>query len=346
METTFGHIEYLHLLWLVPAFALVQWHGFARQRSGLRRFASTHLIPWLTPSVSWTRQKVRTALVLVSTVLLVVALAGPRWGEREVQVLRRGVDVMVLLDVSRSMLADDCRPNRLEKAKQLIKDLLDASPGDRIGLICFAGKTTLACPLTPNYGWFRMALDDVDTRSAPRGGSDLAEAIRTAASKLGERPGNHKAILLITDGEDQDSDPQFAASYALEDHQIRTFAIGLGDGDIGRRIPVETDSGIEFIKEQDGGEHYSKMNAALLEGIAGTGGGGFAVPAGTADIDMAEFYERIVAKLSPEQYETEEKQRYIERYQWFAAAALLLLMIETMMTDRKKSAAPELAGGW
>jgi len=299
----------------------------------------------LIPSVSWARQKVRTILVLAATTLLVVALAGPRWGQREVKVLKRGVDVMVLLDVSRSMLADDCRPNRLEKAKQLIRDLLDAAPGDRIGLICFAGKSTLACPLTPNYGWFRMALDDIDSQSAPRGGSDLAEAIRTAASKLSERPGNHKAILLITDGEDQDTDPQFAAGYALEDHQIRTFAIGLGDSIIGRRIPVETESGIEFVKEEDGSEHYSKMNPTLLEGIAGIGGGGFSVPAGTADIDMAEFYDRMVAKLSPEDYETEQKQRYIERYQWFAAGALLLLMIETMMTDRKKTASPALVGG-
>jgi Ca-activated chloride channel family protein len=189
--------------------------------------------------------------------------------------------------------------------------------------------------LTPNYDWLSMALDEVSTESVPRGGSNLAEAIRVAAGKLGERPGGHKAILLITDGEDQDSDPVFAARYALEDHEVRTFAIGLGDGSLGRRIPVQTDSGVEFVQDEDGAEHYSKMNAALVEAIAGTGGGGFAVPAGTADIDVAEFYRRMVAKLAPEEYEAQQQQQYVERYQWFAAAALLLLMIETVMTDRR-----------
>ncbi len=334
METTFGHLEYLHALWLLPAVGSVHWYGLARKRRALARFATVNLHSHLIPEVSWGRQKVRAVLVLACLGLLIVALAGPRWGEKETEVYRRGVDVMVVLDVSRSMLADDCRPNRLETAKQNIKDLLEVMPGDRVGLVSFAGRAALSCPLTPNYGWFRMALDAVSTDSVPRGGSNLAEAIRLAAQKLGERPGNHKAILLITDGEDQDTDPAYAARYALEDHQVRTFAIGLGDGAIGRRIPVETEQGVEFVKEEDGAEHYSKMNAALVESIAGSGGG-FAVPAGTADIDIAEFYRRIVAKLAPEEFETQQQQQYVERYQWFAAAALLLLLVETVMTDRK-----------
>ena len=222
MDLRFGHLEYLPL----GRFATANLVG--------------HLMPWVSPG----RQQVRAGLVLAAVGLLVVALAGPRWGEKETEVYRRGVDIMVVLDVSRSMLADDCRPNRLAKAKQNIRDLLEVLPGDRVGLVSFAGRAALSCPLTPNYGWFRMALDEVSTESVPRGGSNLAEAIRLAARKLGERPGSHKAILLITDGEDQDSDPVFAARYALEDQEVRTFAIGLGDGSIGRRIPVETETGV------------------------------------------------------------------------------------------------------
>ena len=339
MDLRFGHLEYLHLLWTVPVLGVVHWYGFGRKRRALGRFATANLLGHLMPGVSPARQQVRAGLVVAAVGLLVVALAGPRWGEKETEVYRRGVDIMVVLDVSRSMLADDCRPNRLAKAKQNIRDLLEVLPGDRVGLVSFAGRAALSCPLTPNYGWFRMALDEVSTESAPRGGSNLAEAIRLAARKLGERPGSHKAILLITDGEDQDSDPVFAARYALEDHEVRTFAIGLGDGSIGRRIPVETETGVRFVEDEDGAEHYSKMNAALIEAIAGTGGGGFAVPAGTADLDMPEFYRRVVAKLAPEEYEAQQQQQYIERYQWFAAAALLLLMIETLMTDRRQAGA-------
>jgi Ca-activated chloride channel family protein len=346
MGMTFGHIEYLHLLWLVPVLGVVYWYGFARKRRALRRFATANLLAHLMPRVSVGRQKLRAALVLAALALLIVALAAPRWGEKTTEVYRRGVDVMIVLDVSRSMLADDCQPNRLGKAKQDIRDLLEVLPGDRVGLVTFAGRAAMSCPLTPNYGWFRIALDEVTTESAPRGGSNLAEAIRLAAAKLGERPGNHKAILLITDGEDQDSDPAFAARYAFEDHQVRTFAIGLGDGTIGRRIPVQTDTGVEFVKDENGNEHYSKMNAAVIDAIADAGGEGFAVPAGTADIDMAEFYRRMVAKLAPEEFEAQQQQQYVERYQWFAAAALLLLIVETVMTDRKANGKAALAQRW
>lgn len=335
MDFSLGQVGYLHLLWVIPALAGVYWYGLARKRKALERFATANLLGQLTPRVSWARQKVRAGLLLAAMVLLVVALSAPRWGERSVEVYRRGVDIMVVLDVSRSMLADDCRPNRLERARQYIRDLLTLLPGDRVGLVCFAGKPTLTCPLTPNYGWFRMALDEVDAETAPRGGSNLAEAIRMAANKLGERAGNHKAILLISDGEDQDSDPQFAARYALDDHGVRTFAIGLGDGTIGRRIPIGSGRGQAYVTDADGKEHVSKLNAALLESIAGTGGDGFSVPAGTADVDMVEFYDRMVARLAPEEYAAQQEQRYVERYQWFAAAALVLLLIQTWMTERR-----------
>jgi len=338
MGVTFDNVAYLHLLWLVLLLGGVYAYGFARKRRALERFASAGLLGRLMPGVSAGRQKFRAVLVLAAVAALVVALSGPRWGERKIEVFRRGLDVMVVLDVSRSMLADDCRPNRLEKARQYIRELLEVLPGDRVGLVSFAGRATLSCPLTPNYGWFRMALEEVDPRLAPRGGSNLAEAIRLAAAKLGERPGEHKAILLITDGEDQESDPDYAARYAFVDHEVRTFAIGLGDAAAGRRIPVETEEGIDFVKGEDGTEHLSKMNASLLERVARAGGDGFAVPAGTANIDMAEFYRRMLDQVQPQEHEAQQQQRYVRRYQWFAALGLLLLMLETLMTDRRPEA--------
>jgi len=365
MDLTFAHLAYLHFLWAVPALGLVYYYGFVRKRRALGRFATSNLLEQLMPGVSSGRQKVRAVLVLAALALLVVALAGPRWGEKEATVYRPGLDLMVVIDVSRSMLADDCRPNRLEKAKQYVNDLLEVLPGDRVGLVSFAGKAVLSCPLTPNYGWLRMALDDLDPRLTPRGGTNLAEAIRMAAQKLTERSGDQKAILLMTDGEDQESDPEYAARYAFEDHGVRTFAIGLGDAQTGRRVPIAPSrvvseparvgpdargedghdaagSGVEYAKDADGSEHYSRMNAALLDAVAQAGGNGFAVPAGTAELRMAEFYERMRDKLAPEDYATQQQQRVVERYQWFAGAALVLLAIETLMTDRKAAAAERM----
>ncbi|MCH7813583.1 MAG: VWA domain-containing protein [Planctomycetes bacterium] len=346
MELSFGRVEYLHLLWAVPVLALVYGFGFSRKGRALRRFASAGLLGRLMPGVSLGRQVFKSVVLLAAVAVLVFALAGPRWGEREVEVYQPGVDVMVVLDASRSMLAEDCRPNRLEKAKQYINDLLEVLPGDRVGLVTFSGTAVLSCPLTPNYGWFRMALDEVDPRLVPRGGSNLAEAIRLAARKLGDRPGDHKAILLITDGEDHESDPQFAAAYAFEDHGVRTFAIGLGDAATGRRVPMAADDDdggpTQFARNEDGSEHYSRMDATVLEAIARAGGEGFAVPAGTAEIRMAEFYERMRSRLDPQEFAVRRQERVIERYQWFAAVALVLLMAETLLTDRRPGGVPKV----
>ncbi len=238
------------------------------------------------------------------------------------------------------MLAEDVVPNRLERAKAEVRDLLVYLEGDQVGLIGFAGRASVLVPLTPDFGFFRLVLDEVGPHSVTRGGTRLEEPIRKAIEGFRSSGDVTRVILLITDGEDHDTDPHYAAGYAYQDHGVRTFAIGLGDAVAGRRVPVEDDGRTGYAKEEDGSEHYSKMNAGMLESIARAGGEGFAVPAGTAQIDMAEFYERMRGKLDPQEYLTQRQERFVERYQWFAAAALALLIFETLMTDRKPRTAP------
>jgi Ca-activated chloride channel family protein len=345
-DFAFDDVRRLHLLWLLPVLAGLYAYGMYRKRSALRRFATDNLGSFLAPGFSAGRQIAKAALVVLATGLLIVALAGPRWGKREIEVVRRGVDIMVALDLSRSMLAEDCRPNRLEKAKQYIRDLVAELGGDRIGLVGFAGSATLACPLTPNYGWFRMALDEAEPSAMPRGGSNLADAIRLAGRKLGERPGNHKAILLITDGEDQGNDPEFAAKYAYEDFGVRVFALGLGDAATGRRVPLETEDGLEFAKNEEGQEHFSRLHVETLEAIAENGGNGFSVPAGTADVNIGDFYRQMLAQLDPQEHESQKKELGIERYTWFVLPALLLLVLEAAMAERRPAPAHLETRSW
>lgn len=229
MDVRFENLNYLHLLWVVALLVLVVLYGFSRKRRALERFASAHLLPHLVPHLSVSRRRAKAALLLSAMVLLVLGMTDPRWGVHFEDVQRRGIDIMFVLDVSRSMLAADIAPNRLGRAKQYIGDTLEVLGGDRVGLVTFAGNAVLTCPLTVNYGSFRMALDEVSTRSSTRGGSLLGDAIRMAAESFVDKIKEHKVIIVLSDGEDQESYPVEAAKKAHDDLGIKVFTVGLGD---------------------------------------------------------------------------------------------------------------------
>ncbi len=173
--------------------ALIGVYGIWQRQRALRRFAAPGLLPRLAPPLGWGRRLLRLGLIVACLVALVAAIINPRWGEQEQQVVRRNVDVLVLLDVSRSMLARDIAPNRLERALLSIRDdLLPALGGDRIGLITFAGVPTLACPLTNDYGFFRLALSDVSTESSPRGGTLIGERHFARRASVSPGPAQHE----------------------------------------------------------------------------------------------------------------------------------------------------------
>lgn len=340
----FDHITLLYLLWAIPILGLVYAYGFARKSRALQRFATSHLLVRLIPQVSITRQKLKAALVLLALAALVVAGTGPRWGEYWEDVQRKGIDIMVVLDVSKSMLAEDAVPNRLERAKEELKDLVAELPGDRIGLVAFSGAPSLACPLTINYGAFRMVLDEVSVRSAPRGGTLIGDAVRFAADHFVDRVKDHKAIILITDGEDHESYPVEAAQKAWEEQGIRIFTVGFGDITQGQRIPLADGTDRRYL-QYDGQEVWSKMNPTTLQEMAVVSNGIY-FPAGTSDIDFKDIYRRISDKVKQREYEASRKQFYYARFQWFAGLALLLLMGETLLTDRRSAPDPRAETTW
>ena len=284
------------------------------------------MVERLLPAFDTTRVWLKAVLVMTAVTLLIVAIARPRFGFDLKEISSRGVDLFVLLDVSRSMLAEDVKPNRLERAKSDILDLLKKLEGDRVGLIVFAGAPVVQVPLTTDQGFFKIALEDVDSDSAPRGGTLIGDAIRKALESMEARSDRDQAIVLITDGGDQDSFPAEAAKQAAE-RNVRIIAVGLGDVAEGARIPQRAESGGLTFVQHEGQEVWSKMDESLLEQMATTTQGAY-VPAQTLSYDLGQIYDDQLAKLTQGDISTEQRKRYREQFQMFAIPAFLLLLID------------------
>jgi Ca-activated chloride channel family protein len=308
--------------------------GLRRRRRLLELVAATPLLSRLAPSLDLSRAWIRAGLTSLTLVALTLALMDPRWGMQVEQVQRRGLDAIFVLDVSRSMLAGDATPSRLERAKQFVIDASEALEGDRVGLVDFAGSASLRVPLTLNYAAFRQAVQNLEPKGAARGGSMLGEAIRMAANSFPAADKGARAVIVLSDGEDMGSDPAKAATEALEASGVRVYTIGIGDSRDGARIPLVGADGQRRYLVHDGQEVWSKMNPDTLREIAQAGGGAF-IPAGTAQIDMAGVYRDSLAGLDRVDQEASLVKRQTPRFQWFAAAALVLLVAESLITDRR-----------
>lgn len=315
------------------------------------RFAQPALWRRISPAASAWRPLLCAALLGAALVATTVALMDPRWGLRVEEIPRSGLDCYFLVDVSRSMLAEDATPNRLDRARQFVSDALDRAAGDRVGLIEFAGVPAIRVPLTLNYGAFRTVMGDLSPQGAVRGGSYLADAITLAADSFPEESGAPKAIIILSDGEDmagsEDESPVAAAQAAAE-RGIRVYTVGIGDAVDGARIPVSR-AGSKAWLLHDGQEVWTKMNPELLKSVADAGGGTF-IRTGTAQADFADIYEQTVGQLERGVFAGGKVERRTQRYVWFAGLALALLMIESLVSDRrdggwKRRAARDFAGG-
>jgi Ca-activated chloride channel family protein len=336
----FDDLRWLNLLWAVLLVAAVSVYGLWQRRRALRIFASPDLLGRLTRPIGWTRPLTRLALIVLCLTALVAATIHPRWGEKEQKLFQRGIDVMVLLDVSRSMLARDIAPNRLERAKISIRDdLLPVLGGDRIGLITFAGVPSLKCPLTHDYGFFRLALDDVSVNSSPRGGTLIGDAIRKAGAAFHDSLDTHKVVILITDGEDHESYPLEAAINLWKDLEVPIVTVALGDEREGARIPIETERGEEYLKYKDE-VVWSRADFEDLRRIAAVSDLNAFVPVGTRNFDLGEIYrQRIVPAIEYKERTETERVPLPSRYHIFATIALVLLLIESFLRDGPRRAA-------
>lgn len=330
----FVHPLLINLAWIVLILMAIGVWTLKRRKSLLKRFADAPLLARISPGTSVARSVTKLLLVMMALSALALASMDPRWGVRREEIQRRGMDVFFVLDVSRSMLAEDAAPNRLERAKQAISDTLERLGGDRAGIITFAGDAQVESPLTLNYRSLGLALDDVSARTSTRGGSMLGEAIRLASRSFTDEDSGGKAIVILSDGEDQESGPVDAARSAFTDRGIRVYTVGLGDSVDGERIPV-VERGRRTWLVHKGEEVRTRMETEILEETALAGEGAF-IAAGTKQFDLGEIFESVVAEDQRAELETTEIRIATPRFQWFAGLAFLLLMAECLITERRR----------
>lgn len=336
-EFRMENIEALWLLWLLPVAAGFYVWRFYRGGQILRRFAAAGMMKMINGQVSMARQIFKGIIILTVLVSLILALTQPGWNPQPQQVVQKGRDIVLLMDVSRSMLAEDLYPSRLEQAKMSVKDLLGALKGDRVGLIAFAGSTTVKCPLTRDYPFVSMAVDELNPDYISQGGTLIGDAIRKATEQVfSDSEDRYRDIILITDGEDHDSFPLEAAKKAA-DKGVRIFVIGIGDKNDGARIPVVDQNGSRSYLKYEGAEVWTKLQDESLREIATItpGGAYWAYTPGTM-LELDKIYERIINKAETRDIATTDAVRYDEKFQIFLALALGLLFAEMMVSERKK----------
>jgi len=328
----FAYPEYLMALWIIPVL-IVLFILFNRNRKRLlERFADKSLHKSIIYSFSGVKSKIKFTLILIALSLLIIAYANPQVGTKMQEVKQTGIDVYILLDVSRSMQAEDIKPNRLEKAKYQISNLIQKLRGDRIGLIIFSGEAYIQFPLTTDYSAANLFLSAVDFNSVPQPGTAIASAINMAVQSF-DSAATDKAIIIITDGEDHEGDIDKAVENAT-DKDIKIYTIGLGSPE-GVPIPVYDNRGNEVGYKQDntGQTILTKLNESILIKIANDGNGKYY--RGNNYEDYLDKIYSDLSKLEQAEYGVKKVTDYEDRFYYFLVPAILLLLFEIFITDKR-----------
>lgn len=323
----FASEKFLLLLILVPlipaAYALLR----RLRRSRVRGFGDEELVDRMMPSWSGAKGWVRVVLSTIAFALFVIGLARPQMGAKLSRHETRGSEIMICLDVSNSMLAQDYSPNRLERAKLSISRIVDRLQDDRIGLIVFAGTSFVQLPITTDYVSAKMFLSSVGPESVPVQGTAIGDAILTAAKSFSAQSEKSRAIIVITDGENHEDDPEEAAARAAE-LGIRVYTIGVGSLR-GQPIPMNG----ELMKDKNGEIVVSRLDETTLQKVAKAGNGAY-VHAGNDEFGLNPIIDDL-RRLEDEKFESVVFEEYDEQYMYFFAAALALFVIEMLLGERK-----------
>lgn len=321
----------LYLLWLTPLIVIFFFFAYKHKISLLKKFCEMDICFKIIEDMSLFRKKIRYLLLTLIFIMIILAMSGPKWGFVWEDIRRKGVDIYFAIDVSESMLAEDMSPNRIERAKRELIDFMNIVQGDRVGLVVFAGKSFVQCPLTLDYNAIQMFIDDISTYSVPVKGTSIANAIRTCIDAFNRSAeSSSKAIILITDGEDHLGDVIAAANEA-KNQGVVIYAIGLGQP-AGAKLPGPGGTLRHF-----GEEVISKPNFKQLKEITNLTGGIYAHSV-TGNLDIENIYLRGIKRaLKEQELKTSREKRWFERFQWPLSLAVILVIFEFFMRDKRNS---------
>jgi Ca-activated chloride channel family protein len=332
MDSFLGNLRALFLLPLAPALAVFLWRSLRRRRALLIRFAGAGAGDGESIRGLYRRLRFKALLLTGAAFALIAAYAEPRFGIYQQRLQWRGGEIVVLVDVSRSMLATDVKPSRLERAKLEIKNLLRAAKGDRLALVAFSGTAFIHCPLTVDYDAFAMFLDDLSPTMSPVGGTAIGDAIRKGLEAFSRRGPTRRTLVIITDGEDHGPSAMEAVRQAGR-MGVRIVAFGMGDPQ-GSLIPLSDEEGrLVYLKDNEGRAVKTSLNEPLLIAMAeGTGGSYTSAYSGKMRLD--DLYREDFPPRKGKLLESSAKRRYHDRYLWPLALALVLLVFEPMVTEK------------
>ncbi len=327
----FAHIQVLYLYVLVPLIVFLYWVLNKRKTRILAEFGDREIVKELIPEQSVIRSSVKLTIFLSALSFLILAVAGPEFGSKLQKSKRKGCEIIIALDVSNSMMAQDILPNRLEKAKQSISKLVDKLGENKIGLIVFAGEAFTQLPITTDYVSAKMFLSAISTKIVPVQGTSISSAINLAAKSFSPATTSEKAIIVITDGENHEDNAVNEAKAANE-QGIHVYTIGVGLPE-GAPIPIDDGTQHSFIKDENGSVVISKLNEQLLQEIAQVGKGVY-VRANNSELGLNTIYQEI-NKMNKSEIESKIYSEYENQYQWPLALSLLLFIFEILILERK-----------
>ena len=323
----FANSQYLLLLLLIPVFFIIQAFVLKMRIRRIRKFGDENLVRQLMPSYSKAKVWVRLTMFAIGFFFFVIGLSRPQIGAKLKEHETKGAEIMIVLDVSNSMLAEDYSPNRLERAKLAISRLVDKLREDRIGLIVFAGNSFVQLPITTDYVSAKMFLNSISTESVPVQGTAIGEAINTAIRSFSAQSEKSRAVIIITDGENHEDDPVEAAKQAAE-LGVRIFTIGVGSPE-GKPIPMNG----ELLKDKDGNIVVTRLDEKVLQEIAAAADGVY-VRAGNSEFGLNPIIEDI-RRMEDEKYSSVVFEEFDEQFMYFLAIAFFFFIIEMLIGDRR-----------
>lgn len=330
----FGSLHFLWMLVLLPVVMILFRYGSRARAHASERFARADQFKELARGVDPFQAFVKKLLLLGALSCLVLSLTQPKWGFHWEEIKRKGIDIVVALDLSKSMLAEDIKPNRLTRAKMEVKQMINVLQGDRIGIVGFAGSSFIHCPLTLDYATAKMFLDAMDTDMIPEPGTDIGGALQRALSAFEGADKQHRVLILITDGEDHEATVMKVVENAQKEN-VTIYTIGVGS-QTGAPIPIVDESGNKsYLKDRKGNIVVTKADSELLQKVALMTGGKKGNLSGSS-FPLEEIYQNELSKMEKKELGSTRKKKFENRYQYPLGIALLLLVLECLIPGTRR----------